>query len=111
MIGTSDNASREAAPGHYPDGERFMGTSVKIIDLHYGHLMRDSEDSVRAKLDAYAAKGSSRSGDDATGMTGRSWRLRAERGWAGFTGEQGFPTLALRGLTGAGGSFRRARAG
>jgi integrase len=35
---------------------RFMGTSVKIIDRHYGHLVRDSEDTVRAKLDAYAAK-------------------------------------------------------
>jgi integrase len=34
---------------------RFMGTSVKIIDRHYGHLVRDSEDAVRAKLDAYAS--------------------------------------------------------
>ena len=34
---------------------RFMGTSVKIIDLHYGHLVRDSENAARAKLDAYAA--------------------------------------------------------
>jgi len=36
---------------------RFMGTSTKIIDRHYGHLVRDSEDTARAKLDAYAAKG------------------------------------------------------
>jgi integrase len=35
---------------------RFMGTSVKIIDRHCGHFVRDSEDTVRAKLDAYAAK-------------------------------------------------------
>jgi integrase len=34
---------------------RFMGTSVKIIDRHYGHLVRESEDSVRAKLKSYAA--------------------------------------------------------
>jgi integrase len=34
---------------------RFMGTSVKIIDRHYGHLVRDSEETARAKLDAYAA--------------------------------------------------------
>jgi integrase len=34
---------------------RFMGTSVKIIDRHYGHLVRDSEESARAKLEAYAA--------------------------------------------------------
>lgn len=35
---------------------RFMGTSAKIIDQHYGHLVRESEDTVRAKLDAYAAR-------------------------------------------------------
>lgn len=34
---------------------RFMGTSVKVIDLHYGHLVRDSEETARTKLDAYAA--------------------------------------------------------
>jgi integrase len=33
---------------------RFMGTSVKIIDRHYGHLVRESEDTARAKLEAYA---------------------------------------------------------
>jgi integrase len=36
---------------------RFMGTSVKIIDQHYGHLVHDSEDTARAKLEAYASKG------------------------------------------------------
>lgn len=35
---------------------RFMGTSVKIIDRHYGHLVRDSEDTARARLDAYAER-------------------------------------------------------
>ena len=35
---------------------RFMGTSVKIIDRHYGHLVRESEDTARAKLEAYAAR-------------------------------------------------------
>jgi integrase len=34
---------------------RFMGTSVKIIDLHYGHLVRDSEEAARSKLDAQAS--------------------------------------------------------
>jgi hypothetical protein len=48
----------------------------------------------------------------ASGMTGRSWRLRAERGSAGIPqDEQGFPTPALRGLAGTGGSFRRPPAG
>jgi len=36
------------------DLARFMGTSVKIIDRHYGHLVRDSEESARARLNAYA---------------------------------------------------------
>jgi len=35
---------------------RFMGTSMKIIDRHYGHLVRDSEDTARAKLEAYASR-------------------------------------------------------
>lgn len=34
---------------------RFMGTSAKIVDRHYGHLVRESEDTARAKLEAYAA--------------------------------------------------------
>jgi integrase len=33
---------------------RFMGTSVRMIDRTYGHLVRGSEHAVRAKLDAYA---------------------------------------------------------
>ena len=35
---------------------RLMGSSVKIIDRTYGHLATDSEDSIRARLDARAAR-------------------------------------------------------
>ena len=38
---------------------RVMGTSVAMIDRTYGHLARDSEDAIRARLDARAE----RSGD------------------------------------------------
>jgi integrase len=38
---------------------RVMGASVKTIDRHYGHLARDSEQAIRARLDARAG----RSGD------------------------------------------------
>jgi integrase len=38
---------------------RIMGTSVKVIDKTYGHMARDSEQAIRARLDARAA----RSGD------------------------------------------------
>jgi hypothetical protein len=31
-----------------------MGTSVKMIDKTYGHLARDSEDAIRARLEARA---------------------------------------------------------
>jgi integrase len=34
---------------------RVMGASVKTIDKHYGHLARDSEQAIRARLDARAA--------------------------------------------------------
>ena len=33
---------------------RVMGTSVEMIDRTYGHLARDSEDAIRARLDARA---------------------------------------------------------
>ena len=33
-----------------------MGTSVAMIDRTYGHLARDAEDSIRARLDARAAQ-------------------------------------------------------
>jgi integrase len=32
---------------------KFMGTSIAMLDAHYGHLVRDSEDHVRALLNAY----------------------------------------------------------
>src|SRR4030095_8335468 len=35
---------------------RVMGASVKEIDRTYGHLARDSEDSIRARLDARAER-------------------------------------------------------
>jgi integrase len=38
---------------------RVMGASVTTIDKHYGHLARDSEQAIRARLDARAG----RSGD------------------------------------------------
>jgi integrase len=31
---------------------RLMGTSVNVIDRTYGHLARDSEDAIRARLNA-----------------------------------------------------------
>ena len=31
---------------------RLMGTSVAMIDERYGHLARDSEAAIRARLDA-----------------------------------------------------------
>jgi len=34
---------------------RVMGTSLQMIDRTYGHLARDSEDAIRARLDARAA--------------------------------------------------------
>jgi hypothetical protein len=33
-----------------------MGASVKTIDKHYGHLARDSEQAIRDRLDARAAR-------------------------------------------------------
>jgi integrase len=35
---------------------RVMGTSVKTIDRHYGHLAKDSEDAIHAMLDARARR-------------------------------------------------------
>jgi hypothetical protein len=35
---------------------RLLGTSVRMIDRTYGHLARDSEDAIRAKLDARASR-------------------------------------------------------
>jgi hypothetical protein len=33
-----------------------MGTSVKMIDRTYGHLARESEAQIRARLDARAGR-------------------------------------------------------
>jgi hypothetical protein len=35
---------------------RLMGTSVPMVDQRYGHLARDSEASIRARLDARSAR-------------------------------------------------------
>lgn len=35
---------------------RVMGTSVAMIDRTYGHLARDSEDAIRARLDARSGR-------------------------------------------------------
>lgn len=34
-----------------------MGASVRVLELHYAHLVRDAEETARAKLDAYAGTG------------------------------------------------------
>jgi hypothetical protein len=36
------------------DVARYMGTSVPMLDLTYGHLVKGSEDAARSKLDAFA---------------------------------------------------------
>ena len=39
-------------PAH--DLARYMGTSLRMIDLTYGHLVRGSEEAARTRLDAFA---------------------------------------------------------
>lgn len=39
-------------PDH--DLARYMGSSLRMIDLTYGHLVRGSEEATRARPDAYA---------------------------------------------------------
>jgi hypothetical protein len=34
---------------------RYMGASVRVLEMHYAHLIRDAEETARAKLDAHAA--------------------------------------------------------
>jgi integrase len=34
---------------------RYMGASVRVLEMHYAHLVRDAEETARAKLDTYAA--------------------------------------------------------
>jgi integrase len=41
---------------------RLMGTSVKEIDKTYGHLARDSEEAIRARLDARGAQAQAENG-------------------------------------------------
>ncbi len=41
---------------------RLMGASVKTIDKHYGHLARDSEAAIRARLDARRAQAQAENG-------------------------------------------------
>jgi integrase len=45
---------------------RVMGTSVAMIDRTYGHLARDSEETIRARLDAHAARSGVEVASDAT---------------------------------------------
>jgi hypothetical protein len=47
---------------------RLMGASVKTIDRYYGHLARDSEDAIRARLESRSGRSgvylASAEGDD-----------------------------------------------
>jgi integrase len=43
---------------------RVMGTSIAMIDTHYGHLARDSEESIRARLDARNAQSGAKVASD-----------------------------------------------
>jgi len=38
-------------PAH--DLARYMGSSLRMIDLTYGHLVRGSEEAARSRLDAF----------------------------------------------------------
>jgi hypothetical protein len=55
---------------------RRMGTSVRMIDATYGHLVRDADDQDRDLLDAYDAR-RARSGHDRDEPAG--WRAPQER--------------------------------
>jgi hypothetical protein len=58
-----------ARPRRWPQGvsifelARLMGTSVKVIDMTYGHLARDSEDAIRARLNARSSQTAPRAKD------------------------------------------------
>jgi hypothetical protein len=43
---------------------RLMGCSVKVIDDTYGHLARDSEQAIRARLDARSGRSGVRVASD-----------------------------------------------
>ena len=34
---------------------RYMDASVRVLEMRYAHLVRDAEETARAKLDAHAA--------------------------------------------------------
>jgi hypothetical protein len=53
---------------------RRMGTSVRMIDATYGHLVRDAEDQDRGLLDAYDAANERRGHE--SGRWARPWRPR-----------------------------------
>jgi len=38
-------------PGLDAELLRLLGSSIAMVDRHYGHLARDSEDSIRARLE------------------------------------------------------------
>jgi hypothetical protein len=65
------------------DLARIMGTSVRMIDLTYGHQARGSEDATRALLDARAAARRGRIGEVVKsfgrllGVAGSAWRAAA----------------------------------
>jgi len=40
-------------PAH--DLARYMGSSLRMIDLTYGHLVRGSEEAARTRLDTFTA--------------------------------------------------------
>jgi integrase len=35
---------------------RYMGASVRVLEMHYAHLVKDAEETARGKLDAHAAR-------------------------------------------------------
>lgn len=49
------------------DVARYMGTSVRMLDLTYGHLVRGSEDVARSRLDAFASDRGERLGQQGAG--------------------------------------------
>lgn len=50
-------------PAH--DLARYMGTSLRMIDLTYGHLVRGSEEAARARLDAFTKEAAEAAEGDA----------------------------------------------
>jgi hypothetical protein len=50
----SSTASRYEQPSLY-ERSRYMGASVRVLEMHYAHLVGDAEETARAKLGAHAA--------------------------------------------------------